>query len=118
LTTARFAEASERASAAVGSYECGSWAGLVTMLRTDPLVPTSWTAMLPQKFSAATMWTPLVRGSEAVAAHPVVSVNAATSAGSTASLRGVRDTSLDTLPYRTKVGIESHYYLRPSRYAT
>jgi hypothetical protein len=64
------------------------------------------------------MWTPLVGGSEAVAAHPVVSVNAATTAGSTASLREVRDTILGTPAYRTKGGIESHYYLelQPIRY--
>jgi hypothetical protein len=83
------------------------------MLCTDPLVPTSWAAMLPQKFSAATMWTPLLGGSEAVPAHPVATVNTATTAGSTASLRGLRDTFLNMPAYRTKGGIESHYYLGP-----
>src|ERR1700757_57632 len=41
-------------SDAFGSYECGSVSGLTMMLCTAALLPPSWLAMLPQKFSAAT----------------------------------------------------------------
>src|SRR5258708_39967310 len=46
------ADATVRASSAVGSYSCGSASGLVMMLDTTASGPASWRVMLPQKFSA------------------------------------------------------------------
>jgi hypothetical protein len=71
------------------------------MLWTDPLLPASWWAMLPQKFSAATIWTPAVRASEAQPAHPVANASAASGAANAASLAMIRDPNLGTRkPYQ------------------
>src|SRR5665811_44638 len=54
FSTTNWDSATDRASAAVGSYPCGSVFGLVMILTTCTCSPPIWAAILPQTSSAAT----------------------------------------------------------------